>query len=224
MLPNHAPLVVAEQFGMLEALHPGRIDLGIGRAPGTDPVTARGAAPGRLRSAPTTFPTSSGAARLLRRSAPPAGSRRSRTRLPARGVAARLERLQARSRRARAAVLVRAPLHAAATRWPRSRSTVERSVFPETLAEPHAVIGVAGGLRRDRRARPLAARLREALLPAPPYRSSGSIPLPRRPRPTSTRPTSSSSSRAGPRPTSSARLGPCATRCSSFSGRRRPTS
>ena len=40
MLPNHSALVVAEQFGMLEALHPGRIDLGIGRAPGTDPVTA----------------------------------------------------------------------------------------------------------------------------------------------------------------------------------------
>lgn len=40
MLPNHAPLVIAEQFGMLEALHPGRIDLGIGRAPGTDPLTA----------------------------------------------------------------------------------------------------------------------------------------------------------------------------------------
>ena len=40
MLPNHASLVVAEQFGMLEALHPGRIDLGLGRAPGTDPVTA----------------------------------------------------------------------------------------------------------------------------------------------------------------------------------------
>ncbi len=41
MLPNHPPLVVAEQFGMLEALHPGRVDLGIGRAPGTDQVTAR---------------------------------------------------------------------------------------------------------------------------------------------------------------------------------------
>jgi luciferase family oxidoreductase group 1 len=41
MLPNHAPLVIAEQFGMLEALHPRRIDLGIGRAPGTDPVTPR---------------------------------------------------------------------------------------------------------------------------------------------------------------------------------------
>ena len=40
MLPNHSSLVVAEQFGMLEALHPGRIDLGLGRAPGTDPVTA----------------------------------------------------------------------------------------------------------------------------------------------------------------------------------------
>jgi luciferase family oxidoreductase group 1 len=39
MLPNHAPLVVAEQFGTLEALHPGRIDLGIGRAPGTDQRT-----------------------------------------------------------------------------------------------------------------------------------------------------------------------------------------
>jgi luciferase family oxidoreductase group 1 len=41
MLPNHAPLVVAEQIGTLEALHPGRIDLGLGRAPGTDPLTMR---------------------------------------------------------------------------------------------------------------------------------------------------------------------------------------
>jgi luciferase family oxidoreductase group 1 len=39
MLPNHAPLVIAEQFGTLAALHPGRIDLGVGRAPGTDPAT-----------------------------------------------------------------------------------------------------------------------------------------------------------------------------------------
>ncbi len=41
MLPNHAPLVIAEQFGTLEALYPGRIDLGLGRAPGTDGETAR---------------------------------------------------------------------------------------------------------------------------------------------------------------------------------------
>ena len=40
MLPNHAPLVVAEQFALLEAAFPGRIDLGIGRAPGSDPVTS----------------------------------------------------------------------------------------------------------------------------------------------------------------------------------------
>jgi len=41
MLPNHAPLVIAEQFGTLESLYPGRIDLGLGRAPGTDQVTAQ---------------------------------------------------------------------------------------------------------------------------------------------------------------------------------------
>ncbi len=41
MLPNHSPLVIAEQFGTLDSLHPGRIDLGLGRAPGTDQITAR---------------------------------------------------------------------------------------------------------------------------------------------------------------------------------------
>jgi luciferase family oxidoreductase group 1 len=41
MLPNHSPLVIAEQFATLEALYPGRIDLGLGRAPGSDPATAR---------------------------------------------------------------------------------------------------------------------------------------------------------------------------------------
>ncbi|MBB4641349.1 LLM class flavin-dependent oxidoreductase [Rhizorhapis suberifaciens] len=41
MLPNHAPLIIAEQFGTLATLHPGRIDLGLGRAPGTDQLTIR---------------------------------------------------------------------------------------------------------------------------------------------------------------------------------------
>src|SRR5699024_5631539 len=41
MLPNHAPLLIAEQFGTLAELHPGRIDLGLGRAPGTDQNTLR---------------------------------------------------------------------------------------------------------------------------------------------------------------------------------------
>lgn len=54
MLPNHSPLVVAEQFGTLAAMYPGRIDLGLGRAPGSDPATLRA-----LRRTPTsadTFP------------------------------------------------------------------------------------------------------------------------------------------------------------------------
>src|SRR5688500_18284833 len=55
MLPNHAPLVVAEQFGTLEALFPGRIDLGLGRAPGTDQATAR-ALRRTLISNPDEFP------------------------------------------------------------------------------------------------------------------------------------------------------------------------
>ena len=55
MLPNHAPLVIAEQFGTLESLYPGRIDLGLGRAPGTDHATAR-ALRRTLASNPDDFP------------------------------------------------------------------------------------------------------------------------------------------------------------------------
>src|SRR6187431_75787 len=55
MLPNHAPLVVAEQFGTLESLFPGRIDLGLGRAPGTDQRTAH-ALRRTLGSNPDAFP------------------------------------------------------------------------------------------------------------------------------------------------------------------------
>ena len=51
MLPNHSPLVIAEQFGTLESLHPGRIDLGLGRAPGTDQRTARALRRERIESA-----------------------------------------------------------------------------------------------------------------------------------------------------------------------------
>ncbi|WP_214401352.1 LLM class flavin-dependent oxidoreductase [Pseudonocardia lacus] len=54
MLPNHSPLTIAEQFGTLETLHPGRIDLGLGRAPGSDQVTMR--AMRRDASASETFP------------------------------------------------------------------------------------------------------------------------------------------------------------------------
>ena len=55
MLPNHSPLVIAEQFGTLDALYPGRIDLGLGRAPGSDQLTAR-ALRRHLGSSGDTFP------------------------------------------------------------------------------------------------------------------------------------------------------------------------
>jgi luciferase family oxidoreductase group 1 len=55
MLPNHSPLVIAEQFGTLDALYPGRIDLGLGRAPGSDQLTAR-ALRRNLGSSGDTFP------------------------------------------------------------------------------------------------------------------------------------------------------------------------
>jgi luciferase family oxidoreductase group 1 len=55
MLPNHSPMVIAEQFGTLESLHPGRIDLGLGRAPGSDQATSR-ALRRDLASNPDAFP------------------------------------------------------------------------------------------------------------------------------------------------------------------------
>lgn len=55
MLPNHTPLVVAEQFALLEAAYPGRIDLGIGRAPGSDPVTSYALRQGRSDEAVAEF-------------------------------------------------------------------------------------------------------------------------------------------------------------------------
>jgi luciferase family oxidoreductase group 1 len=54
MLPNHSPLVIAEQFGTLESLYPGRIDLGLGRAPGTDQLTLRALRRGPMSA--ETFP------------------------------------------------------------------------------------------------------------------------------------------------------------------------
>ena len=65
MLPNHAPLVVAEQFGTLATLYPGRIDLGLGRAPGSDMTTARAAPPHGARR--QLSPGCAGTDRLFRR-------------------------------------------------------------------------------------------------------------------------------------------------------------
>src|SRR6202140_3426906 len=72
MLPNHAPLVIAEQFGELESLFTGRIDLGLGRAPGTDPATAY-ALRRTLASDPDAFPQD--ILELMGYFAPPDGAR-----------------------------------------------------------------------------------------------------------------------------------------------------
>jgi luciferase family oxidoreductase group 1 len=56
MLPNHSPLAIAEQFGTLESLYPGRIDLGLGRAPGSDGLTARALRRSSLADAADAFP------------------------------------------------------------------------------------------------------------------------------------------------------------------------
>jgi luciferase family oxidoreductase group 1 len=58
MLPNHSPLIIAEQFGTLESLYPGRIELGLGRAPGTDRVTAMALRRGSLDESEDDFPNS----------------------------------------------------------------------------------------------------------------------------------------------------------------------
>lgn len=58
MLPNHSPLIIAEQFGTLESLYPGRIDLGLGRAPGTDRLTAMALRRGNLDESEEDFPNS----------------------------------------------------------------------------------------------------------------------------------------------------------------------
>ena len=113
MLPNHSPLVIAEQFGTLAALHPGRIDLGLGRAPGTDQLTMlalRRDHPGR-RHLPAGRPRAPGAAR--RPAARAGGAGDPRQGLARAALDPRLEPLRRAARRgARAAVRVRVALRA----------------------------------------------------------------------------------------------------------------
>ena len=160
---------------MLEALHPGRIDLGIGRAPGHRPGHRLRAPPWPGRARRRRLPRAAHrAARLLLRLA----ARRvipyehinavPGTRLPAGDLDARIEHLRrAGGGRARHAVLVRLPLRAGDAR--RTRSTAYRRAFrpsPELDAPVRDARGV-GGVRRDRRARPLARRARHARVPPP---------------------------------------------------------
>ena len=111
MLPNHAPLVVAEQFGMLEALHPGRIDLGIGRAPGTDGRTAAALRRSVDGLSADEFPQQLVQLRGFFRGPGAGADRRAGAGQRAGRLAARLERLQRAGRRPpRPAVRLRPPL------------------------------------------------------------------------------------------------------------------
>ena len=175
MLPNHAPLVIAEQFGTLESLYPGRIDLGLGPRAGHRPAHAARAAP-RPRDAPTQFPQDvAGAAALLRRRRAGTGACRP---CPARARRAaldpRLEHLRRAARGgARAAVsrsrrtsrrtlllpaleLYRAQLPAvgaararrtrwSASTWSRPRPTPRRAGFHDGAAGVHEPASAAAG-------------------------------------------------------------------------------
>ena len=155
MLPNHAPLAVAEQFALLEALHPGRIDLGIGRAPGTDPATASALRRSAHLEAVDDFPRDlvdlmgllgdvRGEQGMWRHfSATPVAS------VDADDRPARIERVQrSAGRDARASVRVRPPLrHRRHARRPRS---VPRALPPvrRLARHPHAIV-TAGVLAAD---------------------------------------------------------------------------
>ena len=143
MLPNHAPLVIAEQFGTLATLFPGRIDLGLGRAPGTDQVTLR--ALRRTLAGARQFPAGRArAAGLLRAGAPGqrieavpgAGTRRA-------ALDPRVEPLRrAARRRTGPALRLRLAFRSGAARCRRSRSTASASSLRRSSPRPHAMVGV----------------------------------------------------------------------------------
>ena len=155
MLPNHAPLVVAEQFALLEAAYPDRIDLGIGRAPGSDPVTSWALRHGAGRRRGRRGEPLPRARRQRHRDDGPgrggARPRRPQLRaprhppggLPAAGVAPRLLRLLGAARREpRAALRLRAPLLRPGAPRRRSRSTGGSSGPATTPTRPRTFLTV----------------------------------------------------------------------------------
>jgi luciferase family oxidoreductase group 1 len=149
MLPNHAPLVVAEQFGMLEALHPGRIDLGIGRAPGTDPVTAHALRRGAGAEGADEFPHQLGELlAFFNGTFPDNHPYRSITATPGRGYQPALWLLGSSDYSAEAAGVLGLPFsfahHFAADNTEPALAVYRRAFRPsDTLSEPYSMIGVS---------------------------------------------------------------------------------
>ncbi|WP_027796456.1 LLM class flavin-dependent oxidoreductase [Paraburkholderia acidipaludis] len=143
MLPNHAPLVIAEQFGTLASLYPGRIDLGLGRAPGTDQTTAR-ALRRDLQSSADAFPDD--VAELQRYFAAPVEGQRVRA-VPGAGLNVPLYVLGSSLFGAQMAAAMGLPFAFASHFAPDHLLTalrVYRSQFRPSaqLARPHAIVGV----------------------------------------------------------------------------------
>ncbi len=142
MLPNHSSLVVAEQFGMLEALHPGRIDLGLGRAPGTDPITAAA-----LRRSPTAGGADDFPEQLRDLLAYFEGSHPRITAVPGRGYRPALWMLGSSDYSAHVAGILGVPFsfaHHFASGGTMQALEVYRSAFQPSawLEQPYAMIGV----------------------------------------------------------------------------------
>src|SRR5690606_28527544 len=141
MLPNHAPLIVAEQFGTLESLFPGRIDLGLGRAPGTDPTTLR--ALGRDPQAGYRFPALLDELRSYFEPARPGQPVRA---IPRAGLDVPIWLLGSSDFSARLAAHLGLPFSFAGHFSPEGMAAMRlyRHLFQpsETLARPYAMIGV----------------------------------------------------------------------------------
>ena len=173
MLPNHVSLVVAEQFGMLEALHPGRIDLGIGRAPGTDQVTAAA-----LRRSPEALSADDFPDQLMDllgffTGRWPEGHPFARiTAVPGRGHQPAMWLLGSSGYSAQVAGAARPPVRFRAPLQPGQHAPgagpVPLALPPVRGARPALRHGRRRGhLRRYRRAGPLAGRAGGAVVPAP---------------------------------------------------------
>lgn len=166
MLPNHAPLVVAEQFGTLESLYPGRIDLGLGRAPGTDQLTAM-ALRRDLRGSVDDFPQN--VQELQHYLGPEDPSARVRA-IPGQGLEVPIWLLGSSTYSAQLAAMLGLPFAFASHFAPaalQAAVTIYRDTFQpsEHLREPYAIACVNGVVAdTDAEAEKLATTLYQAFL------------------------------------------------------------
>ena len=166
MLPNHAPLVIAEQFGTLASLYPGRIDLGLGRAPGGDPRTARALRRGQGNS-PDLFPED---VAELQAYLQPGGQHRAVRAIPGEGTQVPLYLLGSSDFSAQLAADMGLPFafasHFAPNYLHHALDLYRTSFRPSrTLAKPYVMVGVnVFAADTDAQARHLFTTLQQAFL------------------------------------------------------------